>query len=286
VYLAEPDHTQFDIRWRMFGVDVRVHPMFWLMSAILGWSALELGLRFLVLWIVCVFVSVLVHELGHVLVGRLFGSEGHIVLYSFGGLAIGSTNVPHRWQRIAVCLAGPFAGFFFLATVLAVLMRLDPPVVSAVLHAVGKNFGLDIPRAFGEAIVPIRSLLAIHGIFNLVWINLFWGLVNLLPVWPLDGGQVSRELFSTWMPGNGVRASLWLSVATAGLIAINAIAAHNGSPIIPFLNISGLYTAFLFGWLALNSFQMLRLLGSSQRAEPETGWERPEWERDPDYWRR
>ena len=85
----------------MFGIDVRVHPLFWVMSAVLGWGwYLERNFAYLFLWVMCVFVSVLLHELGHVVVGRLFGSQGHILLYSFGGLAIGSTDLRHRWQRL------------------------------------------------------------------------------------------------------------------------------------------------------------------------------------------
>ena len=87
--LFEPERTQFDLNWRMFGIPVRVHPWFWLMGVILGWSAVERGVQYLVLWIVCVFVSILVHEFGHVFMGLVFGSRGHIVLYSFGGLAVG-----------------------------------------------------------------------------------------------------------------------------------------------------------------------------------------------------
>src|SRR4051794_3104022 len=98
--LTEPNYTQFDLRWRMFGIPVRVHPAFWLVSAIYGWDFVQGGeLRLLLVWIACVFVSVLLHELGHVLTGMLFGSRGHIVLYSFGGLAIGSNAVRNRSQR-------------------------------------------------------------------------------------------------------------------------------------------------------------------------------------------
>ena len=32
-------------------------------------------------------------------------------------------------------------------------------------------------------------------VWDLLFVNIFWGLVNLLPVFPLDGGQISRELF-------------------------------------------------------------------------------------------
>src|SRR5579883_1758335 len=112
VFLLEPERTQFDLRWRMLGTDIRVHPMFWLVSAILGWTT---DLSVLALWVGCVFVSILLHEFGHVFAGRLFGAEGHIVLYSFGGLAVGSSNLASRWQRIVAYFAGPFVQLVLFA---------------------------------------------------------------------------------------------------------------------------------------------------------------------------
>src|SRR5262245_27543700 len=97
-----------DLSWRMFGFPVRVLPLFWLMTAAMGWNAFRAyGFPYLLLWLVCVFVSILVHELGHAFMGRVFGRESHIVLYTFGGLAIGAAGLHSRWQRIAVSFAGP-----------------------------------------------------------------------------------------------------------------------------------------------------------------------------------
>src|SRR5207302_5403914 len=70
------------------------------------YTTLFRSVSYLLIWIACTFVSILIHELGHVFMGRLFGSHGHIVLYSFGGLAIGSSALRSRWQRIAVYFAG------------------------------------------------------------------------------------------------------------------------------------------------------------------------------------
>src|SRR5579872_1495033 len=78
----EPDRTPYDLRWRMLGTDVRVHPFFWLFSAVLGWNEFSRpggGVGYLALWVGCVFVSVLLHEFGHVFMGRLFGADAHIV---------------------------------------------------------------------------------------------------------------------------------------------------------------------------------------------------------------
>jgi hypothetical protein len=101
--LAPP--TRFDLSFRLGDIPVRVHPFFWLTTILLGLNTGREGLDILIylsVWTGVVFVSILAHELGHVLMGRSFGSRGHIILTGFCGLAVGSSNVPRRWQRNAV----------------------------------------------------------------------------------------------------------------------------------------------------------------------------------------
>ena len=64
------------------------------------------------------FVSILVHELGHAFVQRYFGGRPWITLYGFGGLA--SCNDCDRSPRsqIIISLAGPLAGFLFAVVVM------------------------------------------------------------------------------------------------------------------------------------------------------------------------
>src|SRR5260370_30863543 len=76
MYLFEPPPTQLDLNFTLFGIHVRVHPMFWVVTAILGSN--QRDAKYVLLWIAVVFVSVLIHEMGHVLLGRSFGSDGHI----------------------------------------------------------------------------------------------------------------------------------------------------------------------------------------------------------------
>jgi stage IV sporulation protein FB len=251
----EPNRSQFDLNFRLFGIDVRVHPMFWLVSVIMGWDALKSGFEFLLMWIICVFVSILIHELGHVFAGKLFGSHGHIVLYSFGGLAIGSSALRRRWQRIVVYFAGPLAGFILFGLVWWGKNHLSP-----------------------QAMTPlVRS-----AIGNLVAINLFWGALNLLPIWPLDGGQISRDVCGWVRPAQDVRISLGISLVIAGLFAVIALAnTYSEEPLalmrmIPYLAfLEGWYMILLFACLALNSYQALQIEG-----------QRPPWERDGDSWQR
>src|SRR4051794_25455134 len=103
--LAPP--TRFDVRFMLGDIPVRIHPYFWVGTVVLGLDlnqpALDI-LTHLLAWLAIVFVSILVHELGHVLMGRYFGSTGHVILTGLGGLAVGSSDLPLRRQRIAVLL--------------------------------------------------------------------------------------------------------------------------------------------------------------------------------------
>src|SRR5437899_154170 len=56
--LAMPEPTDFDLRFRLLGIPVRVHPLFWLVTAIMGYD--QHHPRLTLIWIVCVFVSILV----------------------------------------------------------------------------------------------------------------------------------------------------------------------------------------------------------------------------------
>jgi Zn-dependent protease len=225
----------------MFGIHVRVHPMFWLVSAIFGWQSLQKGgFGPFLIFIVCMFVSVLVHELGHVFMGRFFGRDSHIVLYAFGGIAVGHSYLPGRGQRVAVLLAGPAAGFLLFG----------------VMWLVG-TYGL--PRWDPSVSMPLLW----QAVLWLYWINLYLNLLNLVPIWPLDGGQISREIFTGLMPRNGVRSSLGVSLVLAGLLAIQALTASLEQPtpngLIPFLwMVRGRFTALFFGLLAIQSFLLLQ----------------------------
>ncbi len=226
----EPVETPYDVFLRLFGVDIRINPWFWVMSAALGWNSVQSGVPFLLVWVGCVLVSVLIHEFGHVVMGRFFGTDGHIVLYSFGGLAVGSNQLPSWWKRILVCFAGPLAGFLFLGLVVLVVYFLE-------------NVQLN---PYAVAIIN-----------DLFWINLGWGILNLLPIWPLDGGQISLNLLSWLNPVRGAYYAHGISFLCAALLAVNALAGWKGHSMIPYAP-EGLYATILFASLAMGSFSALQ----------------------------
>ncbi len=173
------------------GIPVRVHPVFWLTAAIIAWTS---ELDIVLVRVLCIFVSVLVHEMGHALTTRYFGSRPEIVLGFFGGYATVARF--STWRNIAVIAAGPAAGFllFFLMW--------------------GIDY-LDARQQFlGENIYVVQAL------YFLMIANLFWSVLNLIPVYPLDGGQISRELFCWISPHKGVSHSLMLSIIASGGVAL------------------------------------------------------------------
>ncbi|NTX40505.1 site-2 protease family protein [Myxococcus sp. CA033] len=147
------------------GFPVRVHPLFFLTTVATGWSFAS-GLAHLALWVAVVFASVLLHELGHAWAFRHFGSTASISLHGMGGTAQGTDQLTHR-QFAWVSFAGPGAGFLLGGLVWA----------ASVVTPLGEQGGL-----VGLA---VRQLL---------WVNLGWGLFNLLPVQPLDGGHLLASL--------------------------------------------------------------------------------------------
>jgi Zn-dependent protease len=277
VFLFEPDQTPYDLRWRMFGIPVRVHPLFWLVSALLGWNALERGVGYLALWIGCVFVSILVHELGHVLMGRVFGTHGHIVLYSFGGLAIGSNDLRGRWRRIAVLAAGPGAGFLLLG-VLALVMQLTyPNRLPAYLDLLRAQLGM---APHGDILLLAFQPMPMDVVVeDLIWINLFWGMLNLLPIWPLDGGQITRESLEGALRERGTTLALGISGCVSGLLAIHVLLATTSKGemrLIPHLPaFGGMFTALFFAMLCVGSFQALQAENARRRFwDDRMPWER------------
>jgi stage IV sporulation protein FB len=277
----EPTETPFDLRWRMFGIDVRVTPFFWLAAVVLGFHDLRDGnVSLFLIWVACFFVSILIHELGHVFMGRYFGSYGHIVLYAFGGLAVGSSDLSRRWQRILVFLAGPGAQFVLLAVVVGV-------------------------RALAGMFPAMRESVLLEETFDkLIFINLMWPLLNLLPLWPLDGGRISRELFQARMPAQaGARASLILSLVTAVAGALFMLLAdrlgwadaiynwayQTGSTVLVKLVIIALGIVTPWNAVFFVIFAVIAIL-ELQRGGSGGGprWSQPRrapWERDPDWWK-
>lgn len=211
-------------RFRLFGIPYAITPFFWIGSAILGSGAArgKDGLLLLAVWVACVFVSIVLHELGHALMARRFGVQPSVALYQFGGLTF-LPGVPlTRGQHILVSLAGPAAGFL----VYAVTWSSEPYLLRA--------FGGSDPTG-----APTHGTLVLFwALEQMLYINGVWTLFNLLPILPLDGGQVMRDVLGPR------RLSVSRMIGAVCATAVALLAALRGQYIL----------AFFLGYLAYSNF--------------------------------
>jgi len=242
----QPPLTQYDLQFSIAGIPVRVHPLFWLIAILFGSAGGSL--LFVPIWVFVIFISILIHELGHAFAFRRYGQRSHIVLHIGGGLTIpesvswggGWASVAlSRGQEIFISLAGPFAGFLFAAIIITSVLLTGGSV--ATYHLLGF---IPLPLV---ALIPYGGALLGTLVQQLLWVNIFWGLINLVPVQPLDGGNVARNIFLQYDPWDGVRKALWLSVIAGSLVALVGLIAFRS-----------LYMALLFGFLAYQSYQSVQ----------------------------
>ncbi len=174
---------------RLFGVEVRLHLTFvfllafvWMAEAAMKGNSTPARVLTLV---AIIFGSVVLHELGHALVAQREGLQAKaIILLPIGGITImddahaPATPGAVAWKRdIRISLAGP-------------LVNLAIALLSAAV----------VITRFPEANLWMKPLVhSNHLLRSLVWSNLYLGLFNLLPAYPMDGGRILRALFSRRM---------------------------------------------------------------------------------------
>jgi Zn-dependent protease len=258
MFLSEPPATRYDLSFSLFGFPVRVHPAFFLMPLILGgsvlrYSPISAGLTLLVL-IGVFFVSILVHELGHAFAFRYFGQSSRVVLYWMGGLAIPDSgkapwmpakNTLNPQQQIIVSLAGPIFGFLLAALLIGLVLAIGGSV-DFEMKGLMPQFNPFLPDslrvgAMGTALQMFAWLA--------IWVNIFLNILNLAPVYPLDGGQVARQLFVVNDPWNGLKYSVFLSIAVGVLIALFSL--RSGDQFI----------GIFFGFMAWSNYTDLQQMG-------------------------
>ncbi len=173
---------------RALGIPVRVHPSWFLVFLFVTWSlatgylpdALP-GLSDSRYWgmgavaAVLLFVSVLLHELGHSYVAQHYRVPiGQITLFLFGGVAHMRAEPPSPKAEFLIAIAGPVVSFALGAFSLGLAAASEWwPVTSG-----GQGFAV------------------LGGLLGLVNVQL--GLFNLIPGFPLDGGRALRAGLWAW----------------------------------------------------------------------------------------
>jgi Zn-dependent protease len=218
----------------LFGVNVRVHILFvfWIAYRLftergqLGQEALFLGL---------LFGIVLLHEFGHCFGARAVGGYAeNILMWPLGGLAY--AHAPMRpWPQFVTVAAGPLvnvilcllaAAAIFVGSGATILPGINPLHLSA--HVVR-----DL-----AAFSPVLSGRAFDVLFTLYAVNLFLLSFNLLPIFPLDGGQLFHAVI--W-PFVGLRRASIIAcqVGLIGCIGLGLLGVREGGGILFFIAIFG-----------------------------------------------
>jgi Zn-dependent protease len=205
------------IRFSLFGIPIEVQPFFWLTLVILGGALradssdqfLQIGL-----FVIAGFVSILIHELGHALTGRSYGARSRIVLQAFGGYAAFTGAQFSRRQSFLVTAAGP-----------AIQIALGLLVLLALPH-----LGTLSPQS-------------LYFLRILMLISFFWAILNLLPVLPLDGGQMLNAILGP----QRIKITLWVTIIVAVTVAV-AMFSKTGSILFP----------IFLGMFAWQAFQALK----------------------------
>ncbi len=91
-------------------------------------------------------------------------------------------------------------------------------------------------------------------VHDLLFVNIWWGLLNLLPILPLDGGQITNQVFNITYPHGALRTTLVISLVVATAMAVSGVSRP-----------PDWFRIVLFGSLAYGSYQMLAAYGGRFR---------------------
>ncbi len=157
------------IQFSILGIPVRVEPWFWITMAFIGGglhAANSTDILLVLVFVFAGFLSIMIHELGHALTIRKYGLPAAITLQAFGGYASFPAGKLDRKQSFFVTAAGPVLQFVF-----GVLLIVLAPSIS-------------IPE--GSLFLPFLR--------DLIWVSIAWSILNCLPVYPMDGGQMMAAI--------------------------------------------------------------------------------------------
>lgn len=199
----------------------------------------------LLIWVACVFLSILIHELGHALAFRYFGQRAQIVLYHFGGLAIPNSFTSWDGARrprtsarddLLISAAGPAAQLLLALVIGLIGYKLN----------VADGWLIDLLGIPGADVKEWKTIV-LYAVFDaLVLTSVFWAIINLAPIIPLDGGQIMYNLMIIFSVREPWSRSRQVSIAMGVLLGLFFATTFGGT--------SGL----MFFFLAASNWQELQ----------------------------
>jgi Zn-dependent protease len=191
---------------RLLGVPIRLHFTFVLLLVFLIVSGLggNQSMAYYAVYLVALFASVLLHELGHAWAGSRYGIRTiEVVMFPIGGVSRMERD-PKPREELWIALAGPLMNLVLAGALFALLY-------------------------YRHAIVGLRDLLQptdTNLIERIAFGNLILALFNFIPAFPMDGGRVLRSVLARFKPENeATRIAAWagrmlaISMGLYGLLA-------------------------------------------------------------------
>lgn len=168
------------------GIPVELHISFLLLIVIiLAFAFLEIITLYLAFLIILLFVTVVIHELGHSYVAKMYGVPvERIILLPIGGVSAMGEIPKDPGQELKIAIAGPLTNFIIAFFCLVGLF---------ITGGIG-TLGLS---SFFIAYTPAADINLFLS--NFLGINLVLGIFNLLPAFPMDGGRVLRAFLARKM---------------------------------------------------------------------------------------
>ncbi len=239
--------TKGTIQFRLWGIPVTIHPMSWIVLAIIGGGfgiSDKDSLVQVLCFVVAGMLTLLAHEFGHALVGRrLGGGNATIIIAGMGGVTRHEYAPASRLNYFITVLAGPLASLL--------LGILGGALLGLQLGHVGIGIQLSLTLPVGTVTPEAAGFLLNSGISltlfklyaALFLICFWWSVFNLLPILPLDGGRLLATLL------NNNRIVCIIGMVLCGILALWSL-------------ISGSWFNFLIvgylGWLNLQFYNARR----------------------------
>lgn len=241
------------LRFSLFGIPTEIQPFSWLLLALLGlslYSHAASPLQPALIFVVVGMLSLLAHEFGHALTARAFTKTTPVIIIgNLGGVTYTPARMPSRLTNFLMVLAGPMADFA-LGVLAAVMMGLQIGSLGAAfsiytLEPLSLISGIQPPdsayMALGIAIENgdiSRFALLLYS--NFFMICFWWTVFNLMPILPMDGGQLL--LTATNKP----KLTAGIGLVLSALLAIW------------FVTGGGIFMTLMMGYFAWINWQILK----------------------------
>jgi Zn-dependent protease len=189
----------------------------------------QAGMRYALLWIPVLLISILVHELAHAaMIGALGFGSSSIILAGMGGATYNERRA-RPWQDLLISAAGP-ASSFLLAWIVTLIEA---------------NVAVASRDPFLIALLPL-----------LAQANLWWGIFNLLPIGPLDGNGILRNFFRLFLAERpAFIISIWISMLVGLAVFILSLISRQ------------IFIALLVAWYVRMSWMQWEFFRSHNRTD-------------------